>query len=366
MVAGDKRRQLQDEGMKAPLISVLIDTYNYGQYVEEAVESVLAQDFPVEEREILVVDDGSTDDTAERLQKFRESIHYLRKPNGGQASAFNYGFERARGEIIALLDADDTWLPDKLRRVREAFQANPEAGMVYHRVYLWEEGKETSIDPYFVPVSGRVTENRGALLSYPMTGTSSLAFRKSALDFLLPVPEELKSQADAYLTALIIFVAKVEAIPEFLGTYRLHGANLFQANGQKAPRAQIVNRMAMREILLKEVERWLTERGHDLHDADLGAYIQQWRKAQERDRFLLDAPSRWTFFRHLLEYPRLYGDLMKARHQLYSYVQAFGALFLGYRHFHILEDTRSSYKRVVGPSNKVTRVGEEKTSSAKG
>jgi glycosyltransferase involved in cell wall biosynthesis len=79
MVAGDKRRQLQDEGMKAPLISVLIDTYNYGQYVEEAVESVLAQDFPVEEREILVVDDGSTDDTAERLQKFRESIHYLRK-----------------------------------------------------------------------------------------------------------------------------------------------------------------------------------------------------------------------------------------------------------------------------------------------
>ena len=55
--------------MSAPLISVLIDTYNYGGYVEEAIESVLGQDFPCEQREILVVDDGSTDDTAERLRK---------------------------------------------------------------------------------------------------------------------------------------------------------------------------------------------------------------------------------------------------------------------------------------------------------
>jgi len=63
--------------MSAPLVTVLIDTYNYGQFIEEAVESVLAQEFPREQREILVVDDGSTDDTAERLEKIRRhnSLH---------------------------------------------------------------------------------------------------------------------------------------------------------------------------------------------------------------------------------------------------------------------------------------------------
>ncbi len=65
--------------MKAPFFTVLIDTYNYGAYVQEAVASALAQDFPAEEREILVVDDGSTDDTEERLRKFGEAICYLRK-----------------------------------------------------------------------------------------------------------------------------------------------------------------------------------------------------------------------------------------------------------------------------------------------
>jgi len=97
--------------MKAPFFTVLIDTYNYGQYVEDAVASALAQDFAAEEREVLVVDDGSTDATEERLQKFGHAIRYLRKPNGGQASAFNFGFEHARGEVVALLDADDVWLP---------------------------------------------------------------------------------------------------------------------------------------------------------------------------------------------------------------------------------------------------------------
>src|ERR1700692_4536840 len=101
--------------MTAPLVTVLIDTYNYGRYIEEAVGSVLAQDFPTEQREILVVDDGSTDDTEERLRRFGDSINYLRKPNGGQASAFNFGLESARGEIVAFLDADDYWLPRKLR-----------------------------------------------------------------------------------------------------------------------------------------------------------------------------------------------------------------------------------------------------------
>jgi len=69
--------------MTHPNVTVLIDAYNYGQYVGEGVRSVLAQDFPVAQREILVVDDGSTDDTVDRLHAFGDAITYLRKPNGG-------------------------------------------------------------------------------------------------------------------------------------------------------------------------------------------------------------------------------------------------------------------------------------------
>src|SRR6266480_2874239 len=103
--------------MCTPLISVLIDTYNYGRYIEQAIDSVLAQDLPTAEREILVVDDGSTDDTPERIRKYGTAINYLRKRNAGQASAFNFGLTRARGKIVALLDADDYWLPGKLSRL---------------------------------------------------------------------------------------------------------------------------------------------------------------------------------------------------------------------------------------------------------
>ena len=339
--------------MSAPLISVLIDTYNYGGYVEEAIESVLGQDFPCEQREILVVDDGSTDDTAERLRKYGDSIRYLRKANGGQASAFNFGFAAARGGIVALLDADDMWFPDKLRRVCETMEKNPDAGMVYHRTQLWRGGEHVEEDSYFVEVSGHVPANRASLLRYPMIGTSCLAFRRSALQHVLPVPEGLRSQADAYLTALIIFVAPVVALPEFLARYRLHGANLFQATAG-ATRDGIKHRMEMRAILLLEIQAWLKRHGHELDSRDLHAYLKQWTKAQEFDSFAIHKPNRWRYFRHLLEMPKTYGEIMSSRHRVYSYIRALAAIVLGYDHLHLLEEFRRAYKGLVGRWEKLS------------
>src|SRR5260370_17330054 len=100
--------------MTVPLVTVLIDTYNYGRFIEDAIESVLKQDFPLGQVEILVVDDGSTDDTAERVKKYGSRIRYLYKRNGGQASAFNFGLANAKGEIIPFLHAADYFLPANL------------------------------------------------------------------------------------------------------------------------------------------------------------------------------------------------------------------------------------------------------------
>jgi glycosyltransferase involved in cell wall biosynthesis len=325
--------------MKAPFFTVLIDTYNYGEYIEEAVSSALAQDFTAEQREILVVDDGSTDDTQERLRKFGEAIRYLRKANGGQASA----------------------------RVYEEFERHPSAGMVYHRVHLWNGTDEVSGDTYLIPVSGRIPENRRALLQYPMMATSCLAFRREALQKLLPVPESLRFQADAYLTALVIFVAPVAAVPEFLGKYRLHEANLFQTNTERVSRSQVERRMTMREALLGEIQNWLQKHGQDLHSPEIRAYLKQWGKAQESDGFALSAPSRWKYFRHLLDFPRTYSEIMTPRHLAYSYLRAFAALFLGYHHLHVLDDVRWKRKRLFASSAKKNMASEkEKALAAKG
>ncbi len=350
--------------MSPPFVTVLLDSYNYGRYVEEAVESVLAQDFPPEQREILVVDDGSTDDTAERLKKYGDSIRYLQKPNGGQASAFNFGFAAARGEIVALLDADDLWLPGKLRRVCDTFVKNPEAGMVYHRTHLWRGGEQLEDDNYFAEISGRIPGSRVSLLRYPMVGTSCLAFRRSALEHLMPMPEALRSQADAYLTALVIFVAPVVAVPEFLAKYRLHGANLFQTHGGTVGCELIKRRMAMRAALLAEIRDWLTRHGHDLSSPDLYGYLKQWTKALEVDSFELQKPNRWKYFRHLFEYPRIYAETMSSRHILYSYIRAFSALLLGYDHLHLLEKLRRGYKGLLGKSLAGTLLPKETKEAA--
>jgi glycosyltransferase involved in cell wall biosynthesis len=343
--------------MTAPLFTILIDTFNYARYIEDAVQSVLEQDFPGERYEVLVVDDGSTDDTAARLKKFGDRIQYCYKSNGGQASAFNFGIERARGEYVALLDADDVWLPNKLRRVQEELARAPDTGMAYHRLYEWTADGQVSERVHFVGASGRVTESRFWLLAYPMMQASCLVFRREAMQEILPIPETLRTQADAYLTALIIFVSPVLAIDEYLAKYRVHGANLYQSGEGRLDAAQIRNRMQMREALVAEVRKWLRSRGFDTESGNIRDYLVQWRKAQEVDGFALQSPGRWEYFRHLSEYPRLYRELMGPRQRAYSHLRSLAALVLGYRDREVFD---SWWQRVKGGARRQhSRSGNE-------
>jgi glycosyltransferase involved in cell wall biosynthesis len=209
------------------LISVLITTYNYGQFIEEAIESVLAQDFPRDQIEILVVDDGSTDGTSERVKKYGTSINYLYKSNGGQASALNHGIIRARGEIIALLDADDLFLPGKLARIVDVFRAEPTLGMVYHRLQEWHVESDERRAREFVDVSGDIRNMPDQLLAFIPQPTSAISFRRESLKPLLPVPERIRMLADCYLVSLIPFIAPIRGVPEFLTVYRIHGRNSY-------------------------------------------------------------------------------------------------------------------------------------------
>src|SRR5712692_7149196 len=119
-----KRAGSEPGAMSKPIVSVLIDTYNHERFIEQAIVSVLEQQgVSPAEMEVVVVDDGSTDNTAEVVRKFAPRVRCLSKPNGGQASAFNAGVPETRGEIVSFLDGDDWWAPNKLCAVLEQMGA---------------------------------------------------------------------------------------------------------------------------------------------------------------------------------------------------------------------------------------------------
>jgi Glycosyl transferase family 2 len=216
--------------MTTPFVSVLIDTYNHERFIEEAIQSVLAQDFPASEREILVVDDGSTDRTPEILGKFASQIRILRKTNGGQASAFNHGIPYCRGEIVAFLDGDDWWAPDKLTRVTDVMAANPEIGFVGHGIStVFPDGTRTT-DLLREGFSFQANELSGARLfrtRCSFMGTSRMTVRRSVLQQILPVPTEIHIQADEYIFTLASVLMPARILPEVLTYYRLHADNGF-------------------------------------------------------------------------------------------------------------------------------------------
>jgi glycosyltransferase involved in cell wall biosynthesis len=274
----------------------------------------------------------------------------LRTTYGGQAAAFNLSLDRARGKIVAFLGADDYWLPGKLRRVVEAFEKNPDAGMVYHSVRQLNFTEGSFKDDGMPMPSGFLPANPKNLLSYVLYPTSFLAFRRSVLELLLPIPEALRIQADAHLSALVIFLAPIVGLPEFLAVYRVHGQNLF-AHDSEISRPRQGLRLKTRRIFMEEIKRWLDERGWDLRRPDLRAFFRQWDLVQEKDEFALAPPGRIRTSRHLMEYAWFYGPQMTWKHRTVSYLNAAGSLVVGYQNVHRLDEWRVAIKTALrGPA----------------
>jgi GT2 family glycosyltransferase len=218
-------------------VSVLIDTYNHERFIDQAIVSVLEQDFPAAEREIIVVDDGSTDRTPEIVKKFEPRVRLLRKGNGGQASAFNVGIPECKGEIVAFLDGDDWWAPGKLEAVVNAMASDTSIGLVGHGITeVFPDGSQHVQLLKEVP-RFRIDSEMGARafrLRKSFLGTSRMTMRTDVFRQIGRVPEALTIQADEYLFTLAAFFSDVSILRESLTFYRLHGGNAFQvSNGNK-------------------------------------------------------------------------------------------------------------------------------------
>jgi Glycosyl transferase family 2 len=221
---------VRDKRESAPLVSVVVDTYNHEAFIGEAIASVLQQEYQLGAVEVLVVDDGSRDGTAKQLSAFTDRVRIVRKENGGQASALNLGVTLAKGDIVAFLDGDDWWHPRKLQAVVDYLLRNPAVGMVGHGIVEVAADGKRALGPGELirfdlkSESGPATLNRVACF----LGTSRLTCRRSVLERLLPIPEAMVIEADEYLFTLGGAVAEVAVLDEPLCYYRLHSQNLYQ------------------------------------------------------------------------------------------------------------------------------------------
>ena len=172
-------------------MSVIIPTYNRGWILKEAVESVLAQDFT--DYELIVVDDGSTDDTGDILAGYGCNIMVLRQTNRGVSAARNRGIAAARAQLVALLDSDDLWLPQKLTRQVDFFKIKPEA-LICQTEETWvRNGVRVNPKKRHHKFSGMIFE---ASLALCLVSPSAVMIRRELFDYVGLFDESLPACED--------------------------------------------------------------------------------------------------------------------------------------------------------------------------
>jgi glycosyltransferase involved in cell wall biosynthesis len=332
-------------------VSVLIDTYNHERFIEQAIVSVLEQDFSASEREIIVVDDGSTDRTAEIVKKFEPRVRLLRKENGGQASAFNAGIPECKGEIIAFLDGDDWWAPGKLQAVSEVLASDISIGLVGHGITeVFPDGSQHVQLLKDVP-RFRVDSEMGARafrLRKSFLGTSRMAYRTNVLWQIGRVPEALTIEADEYLFTLAGFLSDVLILRESLTFYRLHGGNAFQiadGNTQALRRKQMVLESLAKSLTAKLEEQEVKERITRIT-------VESIETEAELIRLSLDAGLPWETVRTEVRNYRIMHPDASLPHWFFKWLALLPSCFMPSRNYYSL---RQSFSQ-----NRVYRLAREK------
>jgi glycosyltransferase involved in cell wall biosynthesis len=216
----------------SPLVSVILTSYNYARYVGEAISSVLGQTYA--NCELIVVDDGSSDGSPEIIQAAvadaRIPVKTVFQENRGQAAAMNAGFQRATGELVAFLDSDDLWTPNKIAEMVAFIQGQPEGGVYQHQV---DDGSgKLVVEPlvsgdYYAKWLGVRTLNTAIRhdLFLVFAPTSGLMFRKCVLDEVFPLPEQMIACPDTFMAFIASRSGPLYSNPRLLGSWRAHDKN---------------------------------------------------------------------------------------------------------------------------------------------
>lgn len=249
-----------------PAASVVITNHDYGPFIGEAIDSALAQ--APSRVEVVVVDDGSQDDSRRIISRYGAAIRSVFQEHQGQAQAMLAGLRASTGDVILFLDSDDVLYPGALARIGERFGAR--VAKVQARLDLIDDhgrrvGRRTPSVPMPSGDLGPVVRKHGW---YPAPPTSGNAFARATLEALLPVPERYArlrnaegrlAISDHYLSVLGALCGDVVSIREPVGAYRIHAAR--RARRRTALLAEIRRRIAVAAVLSDLVRSGAATRG---------------------------------------------------------------------------------------------------------
>ncbi len=336
--------------MPIPTVTVLIDTYNHERYIEEALVSVLEQDFPRGEIEVIVIDDGSTDRTPDIVRKFAPDVRLIQKPNGGQASAFNAGIPEAKGEIVAFLDGDDWWAKEKLSVVADYLGARPHIGVVGHGIYEFDSDtgnmKATTPQRTREVTFDNVEQGRFFRQMMCFFGTSRVTVRRNILSRVLPVPERIVVEADEFVSIMSAAYSSAGLLQEPLTFYRLHSENLFQIRTKNEVKQRRIQKAL--EALADELRTRLASAG--IAPGVIDAIVKPLDVGSKRLRLMLDGGSPWETFQAERDEFQIAYKKGSAGYWLFKGFVLACTLAMPPRNFYRLRDWygRSDWRRVRG------------------
>lgn len=208
-----------------PRVSVVIPLYNRSNFIAQTVQSVLAQEYA--NIELIIVDDGSTDDSREVLQQFAGKIKLLEHPgrvNKGQSAAINLGIKSSEGKYVAILDSDDLFAPEKIALQVRFLEQNPGAGVVYaNGKAIGEKGEllfHIYDDNHCAPDGPEPV-----LLSSWFNVPSNSLVKRDVFEQVGPFDESMRSAQDHDMAVRLAEVTQIEYLPEVLWSYRRHAAS---------------------------------------------------------------------------------------------------------------------------------------------
>jgi glycosyltransferase involved in cell wall biosynthesis len=240
-----------------PLVSVIIPTYNYARYICEAIDSVLASNFPSQEIEIVIVDDGSTDHTAQVIEPYKDRVKYIYQENHGKAEATGVAIENSCGQYIFNLDADDLFLPNKIQEVVNVFQSDSEIVHVAHPALFWNVDNETKvIEKIPKKFLGTKTFGKTLISHFYQThtqfgGGSTFAVRREAAT-RFSIPKEVDMYIDEYILLAALTQGCSFFIEHPLSVWRVHNNNFSQDQSKATSKLQ--RSLASKQAVLKELE----------------------------------------------------------------------------------------------------------------
>ncbi len=214
-----------------PLVSVMIVNYNYERFLPDAIESVLRQTY--QNFEVIICDDGSKDNSREIISRYAAQdarIKPIFQENGGVGSALNSTYRASTGEIIAMLDADDIFEPQKLARVVERFTPGGRVGTVLNALTKVDsDGKVIGRIPQFGQLDRGELRQRllESAAHWSVAPTSGVSFRRECAAHVFPIPDkQFRTEVDGYMCTIAPLFYAVDAIDDPLTIYRVHSSNV--------------------------------------------------------------------------------------------------------------------------------------------